>query len=189
MRSLFFIAKFRRVFCTKTIKSRLFKKYLKINTRWHPFVCILVCCYIACWNKQEARHWAHPTSFGKGRWFLIKFVNLVPSVAASYVQKWAPAWCLSVCEAGGSGSEELKKCHPPPLQSCDSWIFMKKNADRKKITWIFEIRWQTKTTIYLQYQSAYGHQTRRDGNLSWWNPTDKVKWLFYQVAIWDYVTN
>ena len=89
MRSLFFIAKFRRVFCTKTIKSRLFKKYLKINTRWHPFVCILVCCYVACWNKQEARHWAHPTSFGKGRWFLIKFVNLVPSVAASYVQRWA----------------------------------------------------------------------------------------------------
>ena len=89
MRSLFFIAKFRRVFCTKTIKSRLFKKYLKINTRWHPFVCILVCCYIACWNKQETRHWDHPTSFGKGRWFLIKFVNLVPSVAASYVQRWA----------------------------------------------------------------------------------------------------
>ena len=24
-----------------------------------------------------------------------------------------PSYCLSVCEEGGSGSEELKKCPPP----------------------------------------------------------------------------
>ena len=38
----------------------------------------------------------------------------------------------SVCEAGGSGSEELKNALPLPLQSCDSWMFVKENPDRKK---------------------------------------------------------
>ena len=32
--------------------------------------------------------------------------------------------------AGGSGSEELGK--HLPLESCDSWIFVKENPDRKK---------------------------------------------------------
>ena len=34
--------------------------------------------------------------------------------------------------SGGSGSEELKKCPPLPLQSCDSWMFEQENPDRKK---------------------------------------------------------
>ena len=32
--------------------------------------------------------------------------------------------------AAGSGSEELRK--NLPLESCDSWIFVKENPDRKK---------------------------------------------------------
>ena len=32
-----------------------------------------------------------------------------------------------------SGSEELKKCPPLPLQSCDSWMFVKENPDGKKM--------------------------------------------------------
>ena len=32
--------------------------------------------------------------------------------------------------SGGSGSEEIGK--HLPLQSCDSWIFVKENPDRKK---------------------------------------------------------
>ena len=34
--------------------------------------------------------------------------------------------------AGGSGCEELKKVLPLPLQSCDSWMVVKENQDRKK---------------------------------------------------------
>ena len=33
---------------------------------------------------------------------------------------------------GWSDSEEIKKCPPLPLQSCDSWMFVKENPDRKK---------------------------------------------------------
>ena len=145
MRSLFFIAKFRRVFCTKTIKSRLFKKYLKINTRWHPFVCILVCCYIACWNKQEARHWAHPTSFGKGRWFLIKFVNLVPQTEKKLRgflrsgDKLKPLYIsnIRVPMATKLGGMVTYLDGILPIKSNDSFI-----------KWPYEITWQTKTTIY-----------------------------------------
>ena len=38
---------------------------------------------------------------------------------------------ISVCEAGGSRSEELKKWKGH-LQSCDSWMVVNKNPDRKK---------------------------------------------------------
>ena len=31
-------------------------------------------------------------------------------------------------------------------------------------------------TLYLHYQSAYGHQTWQDGNLPWWVPAHKVTW-------------
>ena len=55
------------------------------------------------------------------------------SLAASYVQKWA------LCsnrpanfEAGGSDSEEFKKCPSTSLQSCDLWMFVKENPNRKK---------------------------------------------------------
>ena len=40
--------------------------------------------------------------------------------------------CLWSNEAEGSGSVELKKCTPPHLQSCDSWIVVKENSDGKK---------------------------------------------------------
>ena len=37
--------------------------------------------------------------------------------------------------------------------------------------------------LHFLYQSAYGHQTWKDGNLDWWAPAHKVKWPF------DHVTN
>ena len=40
---------------------------------------------------------------------------------------------LRVCEAGGSGREELKKYPPPsPVWSYDSQMFVKENPDRNK---------------------------------------------------------
>ena len=33
--------------------------------------------------------------------------------------------------AGGSGIEELKNALPHPLQSCNSWMTVKENSDRK----------------------------------------------------------
>ena len=44
----------------------------------------------------------------------------------------SPGYCLNACKAGGSGNEELKKCPPFPLQSCDSWMFVKEDPERKK---------------------------------------------------------
>ena len=38
---------------------------------------------------------------------------------------------ISVCEAGGSGHEELKKCPPISPAICDLWILVKENPDRK----------------------------------------------------------
>ena len=58
------------------------------------------------------------------------------SPAATYVQRWAlcckrPA-NVCVCEADGSGREELKKCPPPSTAVLCSWMVMKENPDRKK---------------------------------------------------------
>ena len=50
---------------------------------------------------------------------------------------------LSVWEGGGSGSEELKNAFPLPLQSCDPWMVVKKNRNRKK-------NW----TLYLTHVSC-----------------------------------
>ena len=44
----------------------------------------------------------------------------------------SPGQCPSAREAGGSGSEELENALPLPLQSCDWWMFVKENPDRKK---------------------------------------------------------
>ena len=47
----------------------------------------------------------------------------------------------NVREAGGSGSEELKKYAPPlPQQFCDSCMVVKKNPDRKIYTYIIEYK-------------------------------------------------
>ena len=63
-----------------------------------------------------------------------KFINLLLICRGEL--SVAYAWLISsVCELGGSGSEELKKCPPPPLQSCDSWIVVKENAARKNHFW------------------------------------------------------
>ena len=46
--------------------------------------------------------------------------------------------------------------------------------------------------LYLHYQSVYGHQTRQDGNLSWWAPVHKITWPLNHVVKlkWsDHVTN
>lgn len=43
-------------------------------------------------------------------------------------------------EVGGSGKEELKKYPSLPLRSCDSWLLVKENPDRKKTRlggWVF----------------------------------------------------
>ena len=39
---------------------------------------------------------------------------------------------INVCEAGRSGSEELKKISPPSPAVLWLWMFMKENPDRKK---------------------------------------------------------
>ena len=38
-------------------------------------------------------------------------------------------------------------------------------------------------TLYLNYESAYGHQTWEDGNLAWWTPVHRVKWPFDHVIL------
>ena len=48
------------------------------------------------------------------------------STAAGYVQRYA-LQCLSVCEAGGSGSEELKRYFSLLLLPCESRKIVKEN--------------------------------------------------------------
>ena len=40
-----------------------------------------------------------------------------------------------------------------------------------------------KIKTYLNYQSAYGHQTWQDDNLSWWAPAYIVTRPFYHVIL------
>ena len=54
-------------------------------------------------------------------------------------------------------------------------------------TWSCIVTWQKKS-LYLHYQSAYGHQTWQDGNLPWRAPTHKVICLFDHVVLRDDVT-
>ena len=63
---------------------------------------------------------------------------MVSDLRSSRGELYAALLCLSVCEAGGSGSEELRKCPPLPLQSCDSWMFVKENPDRKKVVCFYQ---------------------------------------------------
>ena len=42
---------------------------------------------------------------------------------------------------------------------------------------------------YLHYYSAYGHQNKQDGNLSWWVPAYKVTWPVDHMVTWDRMTN
>ena len=46
-----------------------------------------------------------------------------------------------------------------------------------------------KKPLYLYYQGAYGHQTRKTDNLPRWAPTYKVTWPFYCMTFHDHVTN
>ena len=43
-------------------------------------------------------------------------------------------------------------------------------------------------SLYLQYHSAYGHQTWQEGNLRKWAPAHKVTWLFDHGVLWNQVT-
>ena len=47
-----------------------------------------------------------------------------------------PDWCLNICDAGGSGSQELKKCPFPSIQSCDLWMVVKEGPERKKCSYL-----------------------------------------------------
>ena len=65
-----------------------------------------------------------------------------------------------ICRGGGGvtyhgGLSLIKKCDP-------------------FVTWPSEITRQTKTSIYLHYHNASGHQTCQGGDLSWEAPTHKV---------------
>ena len=42
-------------------------------------------------------------------------------------------------------------------------------------------------SLYLHYQSAYGHHTWQDGNLPWWALAYKVTWPFNHVVLWDHM--
>ena len=52
----------------------------------------------------------------------------------------------------------------------------------------FETRHKLKT-LYLHYQSVYGHQTRQDCNLPWWVLAHTITWHFDHVFLEDHVTN
>ena len=56
------------------------------------------------------------------------------------------------------------------------------------ITWFSKVTWQKKL-IYLYYQSAYGHQTWQDGNLTWRAPTHKVKQRLDHMVLQVHVTS
>ena len=56
------------------------------------------------------------------------------------------------------------------------------------ITLSWEITWPTKM-LYLEYHSAYGYQTRKDGDLHWGAPIVIVTWPFNDVVLLDHVTN
>ena len=55
------------------------------------------------------------------------------------------------------------------------------------IIWWCKITWQTKTCLH--YHGACGHQTWRDGNLSWWYLTHIITWHFDHLVLEDHVTN
>ena len=46
-----------------------------------------------------------------------------------------------------------------------------------------------KLKTYLNYQSAYGHQTWQDGSLPLWDPAHKDTWPFDYVVLLDHVRN
>ena len=72
---------------------------------------------------------------------------------------------------GGSGSEELGNALPLQLQSCDSWIVVKENPDRKKNTSHYErvekqfTCWGENTEKHINFTVPIGKEvTRIDKN-------------------------
>ena len=51
----------------------------------------------------------------------------------------------------------------------------------KQVLYYFKITWQTKNISPLQ--GTYGHETWQHGNLLWWIPAHKVRWLFHYVVL------
>ena len=64
----------------------------------------------------------------KGSWFES---GCYLGAVVSSLQYWS-SQCLSVCEAGGNGSEKLEKCPPPPRAFLWYVNGREKNSDRKK---------------------------------------------------------
>ena len=68
--------------------------------------------------------------------------------------------------------------------SGEGHVIMSRSRDKKGAGDVFTSRSRDKLkTLCLHQHSAYGHQTRQDGNLAWWVPTHKVTLHFDHVVL------